>query len=70
MKLKTTNTRLESLESFKDRIMDDNESRNILGGTVDCDTADAKGVIHCDHLDMGSKDFGPDLTVDSISYKI
>jgi hypothetical protein len=70
MKQKATINQLEPLQSFKARIMADSEMHKINGGTVDCDTATPDGMLHCDHIDTGTGDFGPDLTVDPISYKI
>jgi hypothetical protein len=68
MKIKS---RLESLKKFEERVvLTKDDLHHFRGGNVDCDTCTPDGVMHCDHLNTDTGDFGPDIKIDPISYKV
>jgi hypothetical protein len=68
--MKTKSSRLESLKKFEQDKINPKDITAFVGGSsieVECNAA---GVLHCDHLDLDTGDFGPDLTIDPTQFKL
>ncbi|MFI5150797.1 MAG: hypothetical protein ACHQRM_13760 [Bacteroidia bacterium] len=70
---KSNISKLEVLGDFHNSIIGIKGMNSIRGGgpndkiDIDCNL---DGVLHCDHWDPGSGDFGPDLTIDPVVFTL